>query len=580
MDRARSEHDDHDVVGDSRPDSFARHHLGGEAFGDGLDVSAVRGRGGDPWGRGRSDDADENPWGSYPESDPNPEDRRGIPMRPPRSARDEQDAEPVEQDAEPVDPAEPVTETPAAADGDASPEAAVEEPSREAESEPVHQVPPPVSARDDDAEVDDDLVGLARLGERAIPERNGTPAEEWPAVDLPSAPTPAWIPQPEQVMEPTARPEPAVDEAPAFEREPEIVEQPVRSVPEPEPQSEQLPEPVPVQSRPTSPLPGPTPPVRPAGPADAPLPPLSSAGGSGGTPASGGTGGGGRGRPPTQMSSAGGAPPPPPPPPEPPPGLFEQVGKTKGAATGLVRAHIDLAKAEFSEILDEVKRLAMVVGVAIGLLLFVGMLIPVGLTLFFGEWLFGSMGWGILHGTEFAIAVIAALALRYLGLSARAMLGALVVAAIVGILFGLLFGLNLSNELWRRIGESVFPGLAPETRPLVVGTAVVAWIVGILAFVLGLRGGIGGAIGGLVVGAIIGALLGAFSAITFGPQVGAALGVAIALLLWPVLMAALLARRGINGEELKSRFYPDVTIETTKETIEWVRKRTPLGPKS
>jgi hypothetical protein len=40
------------------------------------------------------------------------------------------------------------------------------------------------------------------------------------------------------------------------------------------------------------------------------------------------------------------------------------------------------------------------------------------------------------------------------------------------------------------------------------------------------------------------------------------------------------AREGIDGDALKARFWPDETITTTKETIEWVRERTPLGPRS
>ena len=33
-------------------------------------------------------------------------------------------------------------------------------------------------------------------------------------------------------------------------------------------------------------------------------------------------------------------------------------------------------------------------------------------------------------------------------------------------------------------------------------------------------------------------------------------------------------------DSLKARFTPSQTIETTKETIEWVREQTPLGRKS
>ena len=39
-------------------------------------------------------------------------------------------------------------------------------------------------------------------------------------------------------------------------------------------------------------------------------------------------------------------------------------------------------------------------------------------------------------------------------------------------------------------------------------------------------------------------------------------------------------RTGVDGEALKKKFTPDETIGLTKETIEWVRARMPLVPKS
>jgi hypothetical protein len=45
-------------------------------------------------------------------------------------------------------------------------------------------------------------------------------------------------------------------------------------------------------------------------------------------------------------------------------------------------------------------------------------------------------------------------------------------------------------------------------------------------------------------------------------------------------MGAAVARRGVDTDALKARFIPTATIETTKETIEWVREQTPLGRKS
>jgi MFS family permease len=82
----------------------------------------------------------------------------------------------------------------------------------------------------------------------------------------------------------------------------------------------------------------------------------------------------------------------------------------------------------------------------------------------------------------------------------------------------------------------------------------------------------------IVVGAALGAILWTW---TEAPHtVDVALGIWVALVAWPILAGIGVARRGIDGEALKQRFMPDQTIELTKETIEWVRARTPLAPKS
>jgi len=49
---------------------------------------------------------------------------------------------------------------------------------------------------------------------------------------------------------------------------------------------------------------------------------------------------------------------------------------------------------------------------------------------------------------------------------------------------------------------------------------------------------------------------------------------------WPLLAARELMAAGVDGEALKKKFTPQETIDMTKETIEWVRARTPLVPKS
>src|SRR4051812_22415496 len=78
------------------------------------------------------------------------------------------------------------------------------------------------------------------------------------------------------------------------------------------------------------------------------------------------------------------------------PGLFEQVGATRESVKRLVGSHVELARAEFEEIADSVKRAAIFGGVAIAAGLFAALLLGVGLPLWLGEWLFGSIGWGVL----------------------------------------------------------------------------------------------------------------------------------------------------------------------------------------
>ena len=82
------------------------------------------------------------------------------------------------------------------------------------------------------------------------------------------------------------------------------------------------------------------------------------------------------------------------------------------------------------------------------------------------------------------------------------------------------------------------------------------------------------AIAGLTV---LGVALGAFTAITFSPQVGAGIGITVGYLTWMALMGIDVARTGIDVEALKARFMPSQTIETSKETLEWLQKRMPPG---
>ena len=239
-----------------------------------------------------------------------------------------------------------------------------------------------------------------------------------------------------------------------------------------------------------------------------------------------------------------------------------------------------LARAEFEEIGDEVKRVAGLGGLAAGILVFLGFFFPIGLLLFLGEWLFGSIGWGVLLFTELGVAVALTGVVAALGVSGSSVGRAIVVSVGVGIVLAIVLGLALTNEAWTRLGTAVLPNVEAGFRPLATAMLFSAAVLGILGLVLGARAAGGaGAIGGLVGGALAGVVIGALSAIRFGSGPGVALGIAVAAIVWIALVARALMRFGIDGDALKARFWPSQTIDTTKETIEWVRERTPLGPR-
>jgi hypothetical protein len=204
--------------------------------------------------------------------------------------------------------------------------------------------------------------------------------------------------------------------------------------------------------------------------------------------------------------SAGAAPLPPDPEPV---GLRAEIRAVVAAIRRLLTAHIDLAKAEAGEIGAEIGRVALLAGVAIGALLALALFLPIGLLLYLGDLIFGSIGWGLLLGSMVLIDV--------------AVLAALVAVGVPR----------------ARIGQSLL---------IALGIGIVILAMGML--------------------------------LRLALQPWAALSVFAALVAWPVAAGFGIARHGIDTEALKARFYPNQTIETTKETIEWVRERLPLGRKS
>jgi hypothetical protein len=185
------------------------------------------------------------------------------------------------------------------------------------------------------------------------------------------------------------------------------------------------------------------------------------------------------------------------------------------------------------------------------------------------------MGWGVLDGLLLLSGIAVAAVIALLGLGAGRAARWFLVAILVAVVAGVILGLSLPNQAYASVGDAMASNVDPAWRPLLVGVVVWAVIGGVVGLLLGFRAGAAGAIGGIIGGAILGALFGAVTAITFDRGAGVGLGVTLGLLLWIVLMVADLFRTGVDFEALKSRFYPDQTIDTTKETLEWLKERMP-----
>jgi hypothetical protein len=252
------------------------------------------------------------------------------------------------------------------------------------------------------------------------------------------------------------------------------------------------------------------------------------------------------------------------------PGLREQVGQTRRAFGRLVGAHVDLLKAELGEIVGRVKIIAALGGAVLAVALYVAILLAIGGTLFLGEWLFGSIGWGVLHGTLLGLALIVSLGVVLLGAAPGLVVSRFLAGVVVAVVISLLLAFNVT----RGGAESVaagFPTLDPAWSPAIVGAVVGAIVLGVAGAAAGLRAGGGAAAAGLVAGAVIGALLGAtLGGAVWEPRVAVAVGVTVGLLTWTILMA--LGARGLDFGARFRQLWPRETYETALETRAWLEQ--------
>jgi hypothetical protein len=277
-----------------------------------------------------------------------------------------------------------------------------------------------------------------------------------------------------------------------------------------------------------------------------------------------------------------------------PPSLGAQFGRTRTALLGLVSAHFKLLSAELSEIIDRAKVALALVGIALVLVFLAGMLVCVGSILWLDEWVFGSIGWGVIHGGLLLIAIAVTLVLFVVPRAAPQIGLAFAVALVAAVALFVVLWLQWSSRAWGWVGDNFFGSLAwpfdghavsAADRPIAAGVIVLAAGFGFVGVIAGLAVGsgvlrrLGTAIGLGAAAAILGGLLGALLGVPMSWGIAIAVAFVWFLILY-LALAAFFVLSQADFTELKNRFIPNKTIETTKETIEWVRQQMPLGRKS
>ena len=251
--------------------------------------------------------------------------------------------------------------------------------------------------------------------------------------------------------------------------------------------------------------------------------------------------------------------------------LIEQFGRTKSSFSRLVQAHIGLLKAEIGDIVDQIKVIGTLAGVSLAILLFVGNMVYVGGFLFLGEWLFGSIGWGLAHGVLFGLAIVVVLGLAILGAGKGSAIMSFLLAVALMVGLSLLTGSNIAFNSASAVAVNLPSPINSAAAVALIGGALIGALV--FALLLARVAGRGGFVGGLVLGALVGMPIGWLiggAPWSWPPAVG--FSITIGLMAWPIL-AAVAAIPGLDVGARFGRLYPQQSIEAVNETKAWLEEQ-------
>jgi hypothetical protein len=266
------------------------------------------------------------------------------------------------------------------------------------------------------------------------------------------------------------------------------------------------------------------------------------------------------------------------------PGVSEAVGGVRAAFMRMLDAHITLLRAELA---ITGKELGIILGLALGavvIAVLAAILLYVGSFLFFGELLFGSMGWGIIHGTLLAAAVVGFVAINLAG----GQVGRYGWGAAIGVAVAVVFAAVLLSNVGNTGGEAIKDRLSDTfvTEDLPFGEA---WLVTLSGLVLGglvaliiaavigwrsqLRGGalIGASVAGFLLGGFVGAIW--LSTRYAAPDGVLGLAITIGFLTWIIAGAILAARAGFDPEARYANLVPRESIAAFEQTKDFMSEQ-------
>ena len=261
------------------------------------------------------------------------------------------------------------------------------------------------------------------------------------------------------------------------------------------------------------------------------------------------------------------------------PGVGEAVGDVRAAFMRMLDAHVTLLRAEL-EIAG--REIGIIAGLAVGALviaLLVLGLVYIGSFLFIGEWLFGSMGWGIIHGTLLGLAFIGFVGINLAGGDERAYAAGAAIGVGATIVLALVLLSNVANESGEAVRRWIVDELQTEGLPfgeewlvLLVGIVIGALIGGVVALIASWRSQAGRPFAVLMSGLFAGGLIGAiwFPTRYQAPDGVLGLAIMVGLLTWIGAGIALAARRGFDPEARYANLVPRESIAAFKDSKEFL----------